>query len=59
MTTSVSAIVQDVTTIVSGSTSWISTVGTTIAGNSMLLFMVLVSFVGIGIGLFRRLVNIN
>lgn len=58
MTTSVGAIVDDVGLIVTGSTSWIQTAGSTIAGNPMLLFMVLVSFVGIGIGLFKRLVNI-
>lgn len=51
-------IIDNITTIVSGSVSWIDTTADIIAGNSMLLFMVLVSFVGIGIGLFRRLVRI-
>lgn len=58
MTTTVGAIVDDVGLIVSGSTSWIASAGSAIAGNPMLLFMVLVSFVGIGIGLFKRLTRI-
>lgn len=53
-----SDIISSITTIVNGSTTWISSTGTIIADTPMLLFMVLVSFVGIGIGLFKRLTRI-
>lgn len=52
------AIIDAITTIVNGSVSWIQSTGNIIASTPMLLFMVLVSFVGIGIGLFKRLTRI-
>lgn len=52
------AIISAITTIVDGSADWISSTGNIIANTPMLLFMVLVSFVGIGIGLFKRLTRI-
>lgn len=39
--------------------SWASTVASTIAGNPLLLIFVLVPLVGLGIGIFRRLLNVG
>lgn len=43
--------------MVSGSVSWLSTVAYAVKSSSLLLFMVIFSFIGIGIGLFRRFLN--
>lgn len=56
-----STITTAITTIITASVSWVSTaVGMiTAEGNELLLFMILFGFVGTGIGLIKRLVNVN
>lgn len=38
---------------------WVGTVGTTIMGSPIMLAFVSVPLVGLGVGLFRRLINVN
>jgi len=39
--------------------SWAGTVGTTIVGNPLLLMFVIVPLVGLGVGLFKRLLSMR
>lgn len=41
-----------------GVLGWAGTVGETIASNPLLLFGVVLGFVGVGVGLFRRMLNV-
>lgn len=52
-------LVGNITTIVSSAMSWVSTAASTITaeGNEILLLAVLVPFVGLGIGLLKRLLG--
>lgn len=43
--------------LVTGSTSWLGTMVTTVVGAPLLLFFVISGFVGIGIGLLMRFVK--
>lgn len=52
-------IVSNITTLFGGAMGMAGTVGTTVAGNPLLLTFVLVPVVGLGVGMFRRLVNIR
>lgn len=47
----------DLTYLVDGSISWLSTFAQAVKNSGLLLFMVLFGFVGVGIGLFRRFYN--
>lgn len=38
---------------------WVGKVGTTIAGQPILLAFVAVPLIGLGVGLFKRLINVN
>lgn len=38
---------------------WVGTVGTTIAGSPILLAFCSLPIVGLGVGLFKRLINVN
>lgn len=51
-------LVGDLGKIVEGAMGWAKTVATTVAGNPLLLFGVVVGFVGLGVGLFKRLMNV-
>lgn len=51
------AIISDVGTIFSAAMGWAGTVGTTIAENPLLLMFVIIPIVGLGVGLFRRLLH--
>lgn len=50
--------VANVTAIVTGAITWLTSFLTTITGNPLLLMFVLVSFVGLGVGLIRRLIRL-
>lgn len=52
-------IVSNITTLFSGGMSMAGTVGTTVTSNALLLTFVLVPIVGLGVGLFKRLINIR
>ena len=51
-------ILTSVTSLVNASVSWISTFCTTIVGQPLLLLFMITSFVGLGVGLIKRLVRI-
>ena len=52
------AIITAITSIVSGGATWVSTSISTVTSTPLLLFFVLSGFVGVGIGLFKRLTRI-
>lgn len=55
------AIVSSITTLFTGAMTMAGTVGSTIVaeGNELLLTFVVVPLVGLGVGLFHRLINIK
>lgn len=58
-TVTVATIVAAIGDIFTEAISWVTAVGTAITGNPLLLFFVLLSCVGLGVGLFKRLINIR
>lgn len=52
------SILSDITTVLTSAVSWVGTIGTTITSTPILLIGVVLSFVGFGVGLFRRLFHI-
>lgn len=52
------SIITDVGSIVTASATWVSSAVATIMSTPILEFFVLSSFVGIGIGLFKRLTRV-
>ena len=52
------SIISAITEIFTGAISWLGTVSDTVAANPLLLFGVLISFIGVGIGLFKRLLHV-
>lgn len=53
------AIVTAITTLFTGAMGWAATVGTTVTDTPLLLTFVVVPLVGLGVGLFKRLINIR
>lgn len=53
-----SAIITDVTSLVTAAQGWISSFVTTITSTPLLLMFVVTSFVGLGVGLIRRLIHL-
>lgn len=53
-----STILGDVTTMVTSAIEWIGSYAEAITGNPLLLMFVIVSFVGLGVGLIRRLISL-
>lgn len=51
-------IITDVGSIVSASATWVSSAVSTVMSTPIIEFFVLSSFVGIGIGLFKRLTRV-
>lgn len=58
MTTTMSGIITDVTAIVTASVGWVGQFLTVITENPLLLMFVIVPFVGLGIGLLKRLIKL-
>lgn len=52
------AIIGDVTTIVNSAVTWVTTFVGAITGNPLILMFVIISFVGLGVGLIRRLIRL-
>lgn len=52
-------IVAAVTSLFTGAMTWAGTVGSTVASTPLLLTFVVVPLVGLGVGLFHRLINIK
>lgn len=53
------AIIADITSIVSAAVGWMAEAGTAIVGNPLALTFILLPLMGAGIGLFRRIINLN
>lgn len=52
-------ILSDVGTLFSSAISWAGDVGTTIVSNPIMLVFCVVPLVGLGIGIFKRLIRVN
>lgn len=51
-------LISDITSVFTAAIGWVGTVADTVAGEPLLLMGVIIGFVGLGVGLFRRLLNI-
>ena len=58
-TVTVATILSSVGDIFTAAIGWVATTATTIVGNPILLTFCLIPLVGIGVGLFRRLIHVN
>lgn len=52
-------IISNLTEIFTAVIGYVSTVATTITGQPLLLIFVLIPIIGLGVGLFRRLLNVQ
>lgn len=57
--TTVSTIVGQVGTVFEAAIGWAGTVGTEIVETPLLLTFAVIPLVGLGIGIFKRLINVN
>lgn len=57
-TPTLATVIDAVTDIVEGSATWVQSAVSTVTTTPLLLFFVLSGFVGVGIGLFKRLTRI-
>ena len=53
--TTLSGLLENVGAVVTESVSWIGEVATAVTANPLLLFGCIMGFVGVGIGLFKRI----
>lgn len=51
-------VISSITEVFTAAVGWVGTVAETVAGEPLLLIGVVVSFVGLGIGLFSRLLRV-
>ena len=56
--TGMAAIIADITSLVTAAVGWVGQFVTTITGNPLLLIFVIVGFVGLGVGLIKRLIKV-
>lgn len=54
-----SAVLTAITTVFTSAIGWAGTVATTVANNNLLLIFVIVPLVGLGVGLFSRLLHVR
>lgn len=52
------SILSDITLVVTEAISWITSFTGAITGNPLILLFVVISFVGLGVGLIRRLIRL-
>lgn len=57
-TVSMSSIISNVSELVTAAIGWIGDYAEAIAGNPLLLMFVIVAFVGLGVGLIRRIISL-
>lgn len=57
-TMTMATLITTIGTVFEGVLGWAGTVGTTIVSTPLLLFGVVLGFVGVGVGLFRRMLNV-
>ena len=51
-------LLSTITEVFTAAISWVGTVATTITSEPLLLVGIVLGFVGIGVGLFRRMLNV-
>lgn len=54
----ITTIVSTITEIFTAAIGWVGTVAETVSSNPLLLFGVVIGFVGLGVGLFKRLLHV-
>ncbi len=52
------ALITNITSVFTAAMGWAGTVGTTVTDTPILLIGVVVGFVGLGVGLFKRLLRV-
>ena len=52
------SLISNISAVFTAAIGWAGTVGTTVTESPLLLFGVIVSFVGLGVGLFKRLLHV-
>lgn len=55
---SLAAIIQDIGSLVTGAVSWVGSFVGAITGNPLILMFVIIGFVGLGVGLIKRLTRL-
>lgn len=58
-TVTVATILTSIGSIVTAAVGWMQTAGTAIAANPLALTFILLPLMGAGIGLFKRIINLN
>lgn len=58
-TTTLATILDNVGDVFEAAIGWVGTVAQTIADNPILLIFAIIPLIGLGVGLFRRLINVN
>lgn len=58
-TATVSTFLTSVSSVFTAAIGWVGTVATTIASQPILLVFCALPLVGLGVGLFKRLINVN
>ena len=56
---SVGSILTDIGSIVTAAVGWMQSAATAITGNPLALTFILLPLMGVGIGLFKRIINLN
>ena len=51
-------LISTITEVFAAAVGWVGTVATTVASNPLLLIGVVIGFIGIGVGLFSRLLRV-
>lgn len=54
----IATLITDIGTVFTGAIGWVGDVATAITGNPLLLLGCIIGFVGLGVGLFRRLFHV-
>ena len=55
---SMATLISTITEVFTAAVGWVGTVATTVASNPLLLIGVVIGFIGIGVGLFSRLLRV-
>lgn len=55
---SLAAIIQDIGSLVTGAVTWVGSFVDVITDNPLILMFVIVGFVGLGVGLIKRLIRL-
>lgn len=58
VTMTMATLISTITDVFTAAVGWVGTVATTIASNPLLLVGCVLGFIGIGVGLFKRMFNI-